>query len=82
MAEWLQDLEFREVRVPKAASVGKWGEVCNDMEIWFKGKQLDDMRLEVRAYGADYLIAMCASSWNVALNRLKIIDTEEELYPE
>ena len=81
MADWLRDLEFRKVRVPNADPRGKWGEVCNDMEIWFKGEQLDDMRLEVRAYREDYLIAMCASSWNVALERFKILDKEEEIYP-
>lgn len=63
LAEWLRELEFRSFATPKAADgiADKEsliaGEEITDFEIYFKGKKVDDVTMELRAVGRDYMFA-------------------------
>ena len=68
LASWLKDLEFRNVQVPSPASDlksgenrGKWGQTSADVEIWFQGLRVTDVKMELQAYGAEYMIATAIS---------------------
>lgn len=62
LAEWLQKLEFRHF---KAADPGagvtdpslEVGEVLTQFDIFLKGKKVDNVVMELRAIGQDYMIA-------------------------
>lgn len=89
LASWLKDLEFRNVQVPLAASqmhangqIGdNWGQTCGVVEIWFHGKRVTDVKLEIQAFGEDYMIATACSSVEMGLSVFKELDVEREVYP-
>lgn len=89
LASWLKDLEFRKVKVPmsvqqlNAASnpASDWGEACSDVEIWFHGKRVTDVKLEIQAFREDYMIATASSSVKVPLTAFKEVDIEQDIYP-
>ncbi|KAK7569408.1 hypothetical protein IWX91DRAFT_100332 [Phyllosticta citricarpa] len=64
LAPWLRDLEFRNVRAPRPGTVarcsthGTWGERVSDVEVWFKGSRVEDVRMEIQAFEEDYMVAM------------------------
>ncbi len=71
LAEWLQELEFRKFKTPSAfreelvSGAAKNtslepGEVVTDFEIYFKGKRVNDVAMELRAFGKDYMVASAA----------------------
>ena len=68
------------MRVPAFASVGEWGEACNDVEVWFHESRLEGLSMEIRAFKNDYLIATCASTKDVILEPFEILN-HHELYP-
>ena len=82
MAPWLQDLEFRNVKTPSASiqapTVSPWGGTSDDVEIWFYGKPVTDVRLEIQALGNDYMIATAASNRSVVLSPYTRLDLEED----
>ncbi|KAL2133355.1 hypothetical protein VTI74DRAFT_2484 [Chaetomium olivicolor] len=63
LAKWLPELEFRNFRPPKPTK--GWdvpareeeGEVVTDIEIWFRGKRVEDVNMCLRSMGQDYMIA-------------------------
>ncbi|KAF2456937.1 hypothetical protein BDY21DRAFT_271884, partial [Lineolata rhizophorae] len=65
LAAWLRELEFRHVlaprpgTAPRCSTLGVWGEVLVDdgVEIWLRGERVRDVRLELRAFEEDYMIA-------------------------
>lgn len=89
LASWLKDLEFRNVRVPLPASQmhasgqsgSDWGQTCGDIEIWFYGKRVTDVRLEIQAFQEDYMIATASSSVEVAFSAFVELDVERDVYP-
>ena len=89
LASWLKDLEFRNVEVPLPAGQmhasgqvgGDWGQTCGDVEIWFYGKRVTDVRLEIQAFREDYMIATASSSVSIALPAFKELDLERDVYP-
>ena len=89
LASWLKDLEFRNVEVPLPASqmhasgqiAGDWGQTCGDVEIWFYGKRVTDVRLEIQAFREDYMIATASSCVDIALPAFKELDLERDVYP-
>ncbi len=88
LASWLKDLEFRNVQVPVPASQmhasaqvgGDWGQICAGVEIWFYGKRLSDIKLEIQAFREDYMIATASSSSKVELAVFKELDVERDVY--
>ena len=88
LASWLKDLEFRNVQVPVPASqmhasaqVGDWGETCGGVEIWFYGKRVTNVKLEIQAFREDYMIATASSSVEVELADFRELDVERDIYP-
>ena len=89
LASWLKDLEFRDVQVPlpqsqllhEAEGEGEWGQRCEDIEIWFHGQRVTDVKLEIQAFREEYMIATSSSSANVALSTFKILNSERDIYP-
>lgn len=82
LAEWLQELEFREFRTPSAIKEGgdskkttstlglELGEVMTSFEILFKRKRVDDAAMELRAFGTDYMVASAARLRDADLSRI------------
>ena len=88
LAPWLKDLEFRNVQVPVPASqmdtsaqMGDWGEICGGVEIWFYGKRVTNVKLEIQAFREDYMIATASSSVEMELADFKELDVERDIYP-
>ncbi len=89
LASWLKDLEFRNVQVPLPASqihtdgqVGSdWGQTCGGVEIWFYGKRVTDVRLEIQAFREDYMIGTASSSVEMGFSVFKELDVERDVYP-
>lgn len=88
LAPWLKDLEFRNVQVPPPARQvgqedrdGGWGQICTDYDIWFKTKKVTNVKMELQAFGNDYMIATAVSESNVSLSPFKQLDIEIDLYP-
>ena len=57
MAPWLKDLEFRKVKAPDAMADKEWGLPASDFEIWLRGARVQGVRMELQAWGKEYLIA-------------------------
>ena len=85
LAPWLKDLEFRNVKTPKPANelgVGsEWGELVEDVEIWFHGKRVTDVKLEIQAFRSDYMIAVAASSQAVGFSPYQLLELERDIHP-
>ena len=85
LASWLKELEFRNVQTPLPAAQldcrgNVWGQTCSEAEIWFHGKRLTDVSLEIRAYRDDYMIATAASSPSVVFPSFEELDLEQDIY--
>ena len=88
LAPWLKDLEFRNVKVPPPASHvspedgdGGWGQVCTDYDIWFKSKKVTNVKMELQAFGEDYMIATAISESNISLLPFKKLNIQVDIYP-
>lgn len=88
LAPWLKDLEFRNVQVPPPVAFtgqedrsGGWGHICTEYDIWFKGKKVIDVKMELQAFGKDYMIATAVSETNVSLSPFKQLDIKSDVYP-
>lgn len=89
MASWLKDLEFRNVLVPLPISqmhhgsdaIGEWGQTCNEIEIWFHGSRLNNVKLEIQAFKGDYMIATASSAIDVPHGVSTELDVERDVYP-
>ena len=82
LASWLKALEFRNVQVPAPAADGEWGESCSDVEIWFYGERVRNVKLDIQAFKDDYMIATCSSNVDAAFGAIKICDLENGIYPK
>ena len=87
LAPWLKDLEFRDVTVPLAASQlsetspnGPFGQICNDVEIWFRGSRVMDVKMELQAYNEDYMIGIACSDINAQLSHIRELDVAQDVY--
>lgn len=89
LAPWLKDLEFRNVQVPKPSSQlhhgaqqkGGWGQACNDVEIWFHGNKVNDVKLEIQAFREDYMIATAGSNLDASWSAFEQLDLERHVLP-
>ncbi|EFQ99151.1 4'-phosphopantetheinyl transferase NpgA [Nannizzia gypsea CBS 118893] len=57
LASWLQKLEFTNVIPPEAEEVGVWGKPLAGIEIRLEGELVDNVRMEVVAFGERYILA-------------------------
>jgi 4'-phosphopantetheinyl transferase len=62
LAEWLRELEFRNLKIPRPNPAAADedltpGEVVTEFEIYVAGKRIEDVRMELRAYGRSYMVA-------------------------
>ncbi|KAL8944503.1 MAG: hypothetical protein Q9216_000413 [Gyalolechia sp. 2 TL-2023] len=87
MAPWLQDMEFRNVQVPRANSElstmetnNDWGEICSDVEIWRDGKRLKHVKLELQAFRDDYMIGTAVSTLDASFLPYKLLDLRRDVY--
>ena len=82
MASWLKQLEFRNVQVPPPTDQARsWGHTCGDVEIWFRGSRVMNVKMELQAYGKEYIIGTAASDTSCALDPFQILDLEQDVYP-
>ena len=87
MAPWLKDLEFRNVNVPPpvkqmtaARGNGVWGQICSDMETFFRGSKVTDVKMELQAYGDDYMVGTAASNVSARLDAFEELDLVRDVY--
>lgn len=72
LAPWLKDLEFQNVKSPKAGTVprcsthGTWGEKLHDVDITLHGKTIGNVRMAIQAFEENYMIATAVSGDTVA----------------
>lgn len=62
VADWLRELEFQDVVAPEATDEGSWTEppaVQRRFAIRLRGQAVADARMELRALGADWIVATC-----------------------
>ena len=59
LANWLREVEFRNVKVPaEADEEGSWGtEIDTDTEVWLHGRKLEEVKMEIRAWGKSFIVA-------------------------
>jgi len=89
LAPWLKDLEFRNVQVPMPNSQlqhgpqqdGDWGQTCTDVEIWFHGNRVSDVKLEIQALRDDYMVATSSSNVDAFLSAFEELDLERDVLP-
>lgn len=70
LAPWLKQLEFQNVRSPKAGTVarcsthGTWGEKVDDVEVVLHGKPVEDVQMSIQAFEEQFMIAtaICGKS--------------------
>ena len=89
LAPWLKELEFRNVQVPSprgkppksADADSDWGQICTDVEIWFRSRQITDVNLEIQAFRDDYMIATASSDTRMPLVAFKELDLNLDVVP-
>ncbi|KAF2714474.1 4'-phosphopantetheinyl transferase [Pleomassaria siparia CBS 279.74] len=89
LANWIKELEFRNVRAPNSGTVarcstlGSWGERIDGTEIWLKRKRLDDVRIEIQAFEEDFMVSVAAKAAASALPEIltafKSLHLEEDV---
>ena len=88
LASWLKDLEFRHVHVPLPAShlqngknLGEWGQISTNIETWFQGSRKTDVKMELQAFGEDYMVATAVSDTSVPLPTFQLSDIGKWIVP-
>jgi len=68
MATWLKQLEFVDVKVPEPSASRdegggrlREGQVCKNVVVKLYGQPVDDVYIELGAYGTDYIVATAVS---------------------
>ena len=68
LAPWLKQLEFQNVKSPKAGTVarcsthGTWGEKVEDVEVLLHGKKVEDATMSIQAFEENYMIGTAVQS--------------------
>ncbi|KAA6411381.1 MAG: hypothetical protein FRX48_04661 [Lasallia pustulata] len=92
MAEWLRELEFRNVRLSQTSqqlqSTGLWGGIVSGVEVWLRNVKESETRMEIQAFGEDYIISTAVEGDKgespAAAGRFepwKVLSLEEDVYP-
>lgn len=84
LANWIPQLEFKHVRSPRpgtparCSTHGVWGERISDAEVWFKQKHMKECRMEIQAYGEDFMVGVAAKErgWESGGTQLPEVLTE------
>lgn len=81
LAPWLGDLEFRKFKVPAANKDAALddsdlllGEITTEFEIYFKGEQVENVTMELRALGRNYMVGTAVRNKNGELALRKLPD--------
>ncbi|KAL8857686.1 MAG: hypothetical protein Q9178_005721 [Gyalolechia marmorata] len=87
LAPWLQDMEFRNVQVPRTSSnmptmnpTDDWGETISNVEVWRDGKEVMEIKLELQAFRNEYLIGTASSRLDVPFSSFKLLDLDRDVY--
>ncbi|KAI9762227.1 MAG: NADH:ubiquinone oxidoreductase [Chaenotheca gracillima] len=89
LAPWLQELEFRNVRVPEAATdVGGLRSamsddprhIVRDIQIWFRGERVTDVEMELRAVESNYMIATAVQTGGPNFKEADV-GASEDMFP-
>ncbi|EEA26006.1 4'-phosphopantetheinyl transferase NpgA/CfwA [Talaromyces marneffei ATCC 18224] len=68
LAPWLRELEFTNVVAPPPVAddeTDKWGDPYTGVQTWLYGKRVEDVRVELVAFEADYMVATAARGANL-----------------
>lgn len=63
LAPWLKQLEFQNVKSPRAGTVarcsthGTWGEKVDDVEVVLHGKRIDNVKMSIQAFEENFMLA-------------------------
>lgn len=60
LAPWLRELEFTDVVVPEPSKESPCSQPYTAIKTWLRGELVEDVRIEVVAFGDEYLIATAA----------------------
>ncbi|KAI9836297.1 MAG: hypothetical protein M1837_003425 [Sclerophora amabilis] len=80
LAPWLKEVEFRNVRVPSPVDGGEGSAASNrgtdvllhtsrDVEVWFRGKLVTDVKMELKAFESNYMIATAVQAFERVLEK-------------
>ena len=81
LAPWLKDLEFRGVKVPLPSQAGQLGQIYSDVDIWFRGGRVTDIKMELQAFGEDYMIGTASSTLDLSLPEFRDMRVVEDICP-
>lgn len=89
LADWLQDVEFQNVRVPRASTSNDandqtWGERVTNIEVWISGRPRTDVAMVLQAFGEAYFIGTAirlTPGQPTAEPSYKIVNPETDIYP-
>jgi 4'-phosphopantetheinyl transferase len=89
LAPWLKDLEITEAQAPNAATGFQdstsltRGEVVKDFKIFFKGRKVTDVKMELSALGPAYMIAgslkIPKGSFNLSMGPWQELNLERDI---
>ncbi|KAL0256215.1 hypothetical protein SLS55_008607 [Diplodia seriata] len=85
MASWLKQLEFKHVRAPAPGTVarcsthGTWGEKVDDVEVWLHGKRVEDVRMEIQAFGEDRMISIAVKNVPGSIPSIHQVDLTQDV---
>lgn len=60
LAPWLRELEFTDVVAPEPSQESPWSQPYTAIKTWLRGELMEDVRIEVVAFGDEYLVATAA----------------------
>lgn len=89
LAEWLKDVEYRNVKVPPEADQdGSWvNEIDTGTEVWLRGRRLEEVKTEIRAWGKSFIVATVIDGSGATGSSVrsgepwKFLDWKEEIEP-
>lgn len=91
LAPWLKQLEISDVEAPAAAAAADHvvegalepGEIVRDFQIYFKGKAVTDVRMELVAIGKHYMVGssvqIAEGETGVSMGRWQMLDLEADI---
>lgn len=81
LAPWLRELEFTDVIVPEAPDMtGQWGRPYTGVRTWLRGKLVEDVRIEIVAFGREYLVATAVRGAGIGAGS-RVVDGVEGVDP-
>ena len=90
LAPWLREVTFRNVRCPKPATTTEtsssqvWGEVVDDIQVWFRGRRVAHVRMILQAFEDTYMIGTAVKEATEKIPEepsYRLLKPEEDVYP-